>query len=332
MKSYKLTKKAFFIMLITGLLTIAMLTPTGVYATEEQVSAVATEVVSDPKADAADPGKAVSNAEAGTDAFSEEDIAYQTFSEGDIPANEDAETPETEIAVPLSETFGDASSDPVVTAEEAEVFSGNAIGRWLDKTFYAFDYAIFTVFGGIHTAILTTFFNLYTHLGDSEFAIPMILLGLILSLFKKTRKYGLTLFLAIIIGTLFTNVVLKNVCGRCRPYVTLAGNSQFMNWYAEAGSNIESDNSFPSGHTTCAFEIATALFITIKNKKVRWIFPVYAILIMCSRIYLMVHYPTDVLAGVIVGIAAGILGYIAAKAIMKIKFVDKIDLGKKKKA
>lgn len=214
-------------------------------------------------------------------------------------------------------------------AAPEETFTGNKIGQWLDRTFYKLDYAIFTAFSKLHNAVLTGFFNLYTHLGDTEFAIPMLVLGLILSFFKKTRKYGLTLFFAIIIGTLFTNVVLKNVCGRARPYVTLAGDENFMNWYTRVGANVESDNSFPSGHTTCAFEIAAALFLTVKNKKINWIFPVYAVLIMCSRIYLMVHYPTDVFVGVFVGIAAGAIGYVITKKMLGNEKIASFDLKEK---
>ena len=226
--------------------------------------------------------------------------------------------PATDIA-----TFEDGV---LLTATADDTYTGNAIGVWLDETFAGFDYAIFTFFGNLHNNVLTVIFNIYTHLGDTEFAIPMLLLGLVLCLFKKTRKVGLTLFLAVVIGTLFTNVCLKNICGRARPYVSLGGNSEFINWYNEAGANIESDNSFPSGHTTCAFEIATALFLTVNNKKVKWIFPVYAILIGASRLYLMVHYPTDVLAGVIVGICSGIIAYFITKAILKTKFGSDFDI------
>jgi undecaprenyl-diphosphatase len=63
---------------------------------------------------------------------------------------------------------------------------------------------------------------------------------------------------------------------------------------------VESDRSFLSGHTTAAFEIATVLFLSLR-KKYSWVFLVMAFLIGCTRIYLMVHYPSDVLGGIIVG-------------------------------
>ena len=228
------------------------------------------------------------------------------------------------LAFPVAGTDEAVTNDILVVAAapedvatEEEVFEGNAIGKALDKTFYKMDYAIFTAFSKIQNDILTPIVNAVTHLGDTEFAIPMIVLGLILSLFKKTRKVGLTLFLAIIIGTLFTNVVLKNVCGRARPYVTLSGDADFMSWYTRAGANIESDNSFPSGHTTCAFEIGIALMLTIRKNAVRWIFPVYSVVIMCTRLYLMVHYSSDVFAGVIVGTCAGIIAYFIVKKLLQ---------------
>ena len=160
-----------------------------------------------------------------------------------------------------------AAADTAVTATPAgeEAFAGNAIGQWLDKTFYKLDYAVFTAFSKIQNGVLTPIVNIVTYFGDSAIVIPLLLVGLVLCLFKKTRRYGIVLAGAIVLGTLMTNVVLKNVCGRVRPYVTMADDPNFYLWYTRAGANVESDNSFPSGHTTAAFEIATALFLTVKN-------------------------------------------------------------------
>ncbi len=214
------------------------------------------------------------------------------------------------------------------------------VGSWIDTTFHGFDYAIFTFFSKLHADWLTPIIQVFTQFGDTYFVILLMVLGLALCLSKKTRKYGMALFLAIVIGTLLTNIVAKPLVARARPYVSLADDPFFMQWYTEAGKLVESDKSFPSGHTTAAFEIATSMFLVFGNKKIKWIFPVYAVLIGCSRLYLMVHYPTDVLGGVLVGIIAGVAGYFLMKAIMKylessnnklIKKVNDIDLFAKKK-
>lgn len=215
----------------------------------------------------------------------------------------------------------------------------SAFAVWLDTVFASFDFSVFEFFGKIQSAWLTPIVSAFTHLGDSEFIIPLAVVGVILCLFKKTRKVGMTLFLAIIIGTLITNVIMKPFVLRPRPFQSLADNPEYWQWYTNAGAHEESlFKSFPSGHTTGAFEIGTALFLAINNKKIKWIFPVYSVLIGCSRLYLMVHYATDVIGGMICGITAGIIAYFIVKAVLKLlektKFND-FDLAeviKKKKA
>lgn len=215
----------------------------------------------------------------------------------------------------------------------------SAFAVWLDTVFASFDFSVFEFFGKIQSTWLTPIVSTFTHLGDTEFILPLAFIGVILCLFKKTRKVGMTLFLAIIIGTLITNVVMKPFVLRPRPFQSLADNPEYWQWYTNAGAHEESlFRSFPSGHTTGAFEIGTALFLAVSNKKIKWIFPVYSVLIGCSRLYLMVHYATDVIGGMICGITAGIIAYFIVKAVLKLldktKFKD-FDLAefiKKKKA
>ena len=196
----------------------------------------------------------------------------------------------------------------------------SAFAVWLNTVFANFDFSVFKFFGDVlHQDWLTPVVSAYTHLGDSEFIIPMAVLGVVLCLFKKTRKVGMTLFLAVIVGTLITNVCMKPFVLRPRPFQSLAENAEYWQWYVEAGAHEESlFRSFPSGHSTGAFEMATALFLTVSNKKIKWIFPVYAVLIGCSRIYLMVHYCTDVIGGMCCGIIAGVIAFFVVKAILKL--------------
>lgn len=215
----------------------------------------------------------------------------------------------------------------------------SAFAVWLDTVFATFDFSVFEFFGKIQSAWLTPIVSAFTHLGDTEFILPLAVVGVVLCLFKKTRKVGMTLFLAIIIGTLITNVIMKPFVLRPRPFQSLADNPEYWQWYTNAGAHAESFyKSFPSGHTTGAFEIGTALFLAISNKKIKWIFPVYSVLIGCSRLYLMVHYATDVIGGMICGITAGIIAFFIAKAVMKLleksKFndFDLAEIIKKKKA
>ena len=183
--------------------------------------------------------------------------------------------------------------------------------------FDSFDMSVFAFFGEqIQSAAMNIVANFITFFGGSEFVTPMAVLGAFLIPFKKTRKFGMAILFAVLVGTLLTNLVMKPLFARPRPYVYYADNPLFMKWYEFAGAHVESDKSFPSGHTTAAFELGIAAFLVL-NKKYSWVFPVVSVLVGLSRIYLMVHYVTDVLGGVCVGVFAGIMGYLIMKAIMK---------------
>jgi undecaprenyl-diphosphatase len=151
----------------------------------------------------------------------------------------------------------------------------------------------------------------------AEAGILFLLVGLGLALFKRTRKTGGTILIAVALGFLATNIVLKNIIERTRPFGDIS--SDFYKWWLDAGATHESGYSFPSGHTTATTAFAVAIFLTT-NKKYSWPVLTLPLLMASSRIYLMVHYFTDCVGGLIVGTTVAILAYIIIKLIYKSKW------------
>ena len=138
------------------------------------------------------------------------------------------------------------------------------------------------------------FFSTITHLGDS--GIFWILVGIILLAFKKTRKYGVLYVLGLLLSELIVNIGLKPLVMRQRPC-----------WINPIELLVESpkDYSFPSGHTNASF--AAAYSILKINKKYGIAAYILSIIIAFSRLYLYVHFPTDVLVGGIIGTLSAIV-------------------------
>lgn len=142
----------------------------------------------------------------------------------------------------------------------------------------------------LRTAFGDFFFPLVTHLGDA--GIVWIALGLSLLIPKKTRRCGLAVLIALAVTFVVGNVVMKNLIARPRPFIV----------YPDIELLIAppSGFSFPSGHSSSSFAAATALFCFYKKPGIAAL--VLAALIAFSRMYLFVHYPTDVLTGIMLGI------------------------------
>ncbi len=149
-----------------------------------------------------------------------------------------------------------------------------------------------------------------------EAGILFLLIGLGLMLFKRTRKTGGAIILSIAIGFIFTNVVLKNLIERARPFQKVG--TDFYRWWLDAGCVKETGFSFPSGHTTAAIAFALAIFLT-SNKQKTWPILILPFAMASSRIYLMVHYFSDCVGGLIVGGLAGIIAWIVIKWIYSSK-------------
>lgn len=157
------------------------------------------------------------------------------------------------------------------------------------------DFGILYALNNIHTEILDKIMIGITYLGEK--GIFWIALGLILICFRKTRKCGILMIISMAVGLIIGNGLLKNLVQRSRPC-----------WLDDSIKLLianPKDYSFPSGHTLASFEAAVTIFLC--NKK--WGIPalITATLIGISRLYLFVHFPTDVLGGAILGSTIAVL-------------------------
>ena len=181
----------------------------------------------------------------------------------------------------------------------------SAPALWINTTFADFDAGITTAVHKLYElagGFFTPFFEGVSLLGKG--GIFLILLSFCLMYFKSTRRFGTAMLLGITIGAIFTNLFLKVYIARPRPYADT--NSIFYQFWLLVGQNVESDKSFPSGHTTAAFACMTPLFI-LGKPRIKVLAALFAFLMGLARIYLCVHFPSDVLGGMIVGIVAGCL-------------------------
>ena len=175
----------------------------------------------------------------------------------------------------------------------------------IDGAILYFYHYLAEVAGGI----LTPLMSLITLIGEK--GILMFLLSAVLLLFPKTRRAGVCIFGAVCCGALITNIILKDSVARLRPF---EADALLREWWQFVGSPAEDGFSFPSGHVTAATAGMLALCLT-RGKK--WIVPsiAYVILMAASRNYLMAHYPSDVVAAMLVGAFSAVVAYMITGAI-----------------
>ena len=140
-----------------------------------------------------------------------------------------------------------------------------------------------------------------TVLGDG--GVFWIAVAVVLLFFPKTRKIGLGMGAALLMGLVVCNLTLKPLVARIRPYDYM---QQELGVTIKLLIEAQHDFSFPSGHTIASFEAATV--ILLYNKKAGIPAMVLACLIAFSRLYLYVHYPTDVIASVVLGVSFAFIG------------------------
>ena len=160
-----------------------------------------------------------------------------------------------------------------------------------------FDFSLLDSISALKNEYLDKIMVFFTLLGENGFL--WIVLALILLSVKKTRKIGACVALALVLDLLLVNITIKPLVARARPFVLKSD--------IELLINAPRDFSFPSGHTAASFAAAVSVFLF--NKKWGSVLLGVAAIIAFSRLYLYVHYPTDVLGGILCGLLVAIIAY-----------------------
>ena len=143
---------------------------------------------------------------------------------------------------------------------------------------------------GLHLPWLNPIVSVYTRLGDA--GLLWIVLSLAMLLWKPTRRAGALALASMMLGMVCTNLTIKPLVERARPW---------LDWPIVPLVTEKDPNSFPSGHTCAAFAAGMIWLRTLPWKWGRIAAPVLAVCMGLSRLYVGVHYPSDVLAGALVG-------------------------------
>ncbi len=152
-------------------------------------------------------------------------------------------------------------------------------------------------------------FKFITILGDT--GIVWIALGILLLFFKKTRKCGILVLCGVIATGVLNNLILKPVINRTRPYTQ---DAQLVEFIKSINLTFPDEYSFPSGHTFVSF--CSAIILTLSFGKVGSLSYIGAGLIAISRVFLCVHYPTDILGGAVLGTIVGLGVFYLVKCVI----------------
>ncbi|MFC2476087.1 MAG: phosphatase PAP2 family protein [Catonella sp.] len=128
--------------------------------------------------------------------------------------------------------------------------------------------------------------------------IPCILIVAVFIYFKSLRKAGILMGISLLLEFLLNNLIIKNLFARIRPYEVIDGLILLV--------GKAPDYSFPSGHTGSAFALAVVIFM-VMDRKYGIIALILASLMGFSRLYVGIHYPSDVLGGVILGVVTSVI-------------------------
>ena len=163
-----------------------------------------------------------------------------------------------------------------------------------EKTFMKWEFAFLYFLQDLHSPLLDSIMLFFTKMGNV--GMPWLALAAAFLCFKKTRKWGIAILGSMLLKELIGNLVLKNLVARSRPC--------WIDTTVPLLISSLSSYSFPSGHTFDAFAASVSIFLY--NKKVGIAAILVGAIISFSRMYLFVHFPTDVLASIVLGIVVAV--------------------------
>lgn len=155
--------------------------------------------------------------------------------------------------------------------------------------------------------VMDGFWVSVTRLGDD--GMLWIILGIVLLLWKKTRPIGVTILISLVFDYVIINRTLKGLVARPRPFVVNEAIRPLI-------TNVSPYKSFPSGHSGGAFAAMFALYRWVP-KKIGVPALILAALVALSRLYVGVHYPTDIITGCVVGFMCSVWAHYIVTQLMK---------------
>lgn len=171
----------------------------------------------------------------------------------------------------------------------------------------------FILLNSHHSFGLNVFFVNYTFLGDGIFAVSLAAF----LFYRKQKKLALLILVAFLSSGLMAQV-LKNIIYAPRPRIYFEA-SQYIYRLDNFGNSGGGASSFPSGHTTSAFALATVLALWFRKNWLSIALTAAAALVGYSRIYLAQHFPADVLAGSCIGVLFGTLTVVLLNSNIKFR-------------